>query len=635
MRIHRKTGLIPLVLMTAFLLAACGGGGSDGGGTTPLQSPKATTAAASNVTTDNAVLNGVANPNGLATNAWFEWGIDPNLATSATTVSQAVGSGSADNAVAQGISGLTTGTTYYFRLVASNSADTVRGAIVPFTTASPNNPPSVQTLAADNLSITGGTLHGSVTPNGLATTAHFEWGTDNTFSVPNVTPNQAVGSDLASHLIAANLSGLTPGTKYYYRVIASNSAGATTGLTASFTTNTLAPAVNTVAADNVTATGARLNGNVNPNGVATTAHFEWGTDNALASFSTTLTQSVGSSLTPQAFSATLSPGILTAGTTYYFRIVANNSTGESKGAILNFTTLQNPPPTAVAHFNETVYMLGPDGRTDVSMDASESVDPFNGPITAYTWTQTGGTNTPTLSEPGPSLAAVNTSFTVPILEYGTSDNLVYQLTVVSSRGVPGHDTIWKNVLWGYQDDFSTGITGYTVIDNTFSGGGTGTFTAANQMGVVVTGDNTGLLFQHGFGLIDTGGNPVNTQQGTFTMNFSPFGKRDLDGGEGGIEIRLGEDFDTCYLISTIDNTISKRFGGSTIASTGFVGSYPTGDYFIKITFSPGIPPHDLTVEAFGQVFTLDNGQNIPVSTYFISVSEQDASFDDIILQTIN
>jgi hypothetical protein len=36
----------------------------------------AVTTPATNVRIDNAVLHGVVNPNGLATNTWFEWGID-------------------------------------------------------------------------------------------------------------------------------------------------------------------------------------------------------------------------------------------------------------------------------------------------------------------------------------------------------------------------------------------------------------------------------------------------------------------------------------------------------------------------------------------------------------------------------
>ena len=183
MKFFRKTGFIFMSLFTAFFLAACGGGG--GGGSTPAAPvPEVTTAAATSISVDNAVLNGTVIPSGLATTYWFEWGTSSVLATYDNTTSKSAGSGTAAVAVSDSITGLSQGTTYYFRLAATNSAGTTKGAIISLTTASPMDPPTVQTNAADNLSVTGATLHASVIPNGLATTAHFEWGTDNTFAIP-------------------------------------------------------------------------------------------------------------------------------------------------------------------------------------------------------------------------------------------------------------------------------------------------------------------------------------------------------------------------------------------------------------------------------------------------------------------
>ncbi len=59
----------------------------------------------------------------------------------------------------------------------------------------------------------------------------------------------------------------------------------------------------TNAAASITISGATVNGGVNPNGQATTAWFEWGTSPALATFSVTSNQSVGSGTTSQAVSA--------------------------------------------------------------------------------------------------------------------------------------------------------------------------------------------------------------------------------------------------------------------------------------------------------------------------------------------
>ena len=73
-----------------------------------------------------------------------------------------------------------------------------------------------------------------------------------------------------------------------------------------------------------------------PNGQATTAWFEWGTDSTLATFSVTSNQSLGSGTTSQAVTVTLSE--LSFGTTYYFRMAASNATATTKGSIASFST---------------------------------------------------------------------------------------------------------------------------------------------------------------------------------------------------------------------------------------------------------------------------------------------------------
>jgi hypothetical protein len=75
---------------------------------------------------------------------------------------------------------------------------------------------------------------------------------------------------------------------------------------------------------------------VNPNGIATDAYFEYGTDPNLATFTVTSTQAMGSGSTDQSIAASVS---LSAGTTYYFRVVATNAGGTTKGTILSFATL--------------------------------------------------------------------------------------------------------------------------------------------------------------------------------------------------------------------------------------------------------------------------------------------------------
>jgi hypothetical protein len=101
---------------------------------TQVQLPAATTAAATNLTTTAAILNGSINPNGGATNAWFEWGTSDTLSTNSSTTPQAIGAGTSAVPVGASLLNLSPGTTYFFRAVGMNSVGTTRGSILSFTT---------------------------------------------------------------------------------------------------------------------------------------------------------------------------------------------------------------------------------------------------------------------------------------------------------------------------------------------------------------------------------------------------------------------------------------------------------------------------------------------------------------------
>ena len=201
----------------------------------PPSQPTVSTNAATLVTGTGAQLNGTAIPNGVATDAWFEWGTSPTLASYTTTPSQAIGAGKTSVALNDSLAGLTTGQTYYFRAAARNSLGTVKGNIASFIAGTS---PSVTTQAATDILDKSSTLNGAVFPNGLATTAWFEYGT-NSFLTPhdNMAP-QSLPSVTGSYSINVPLTGLTPTTTYYFRVVAQNSAGAQFGLIVNFTTLT-------------------------------------------------------------------------------------------------------------------------------------------------------------------------------------------------------------------------------------------------------------------------------------------------------------------------------------------------------------------------------------------------------------
>ena len=101
------------------------------------------------------------------------------------------------------------------------------------------------------------TLAGTVNPNGAAPSAWFLYGTSSTLAGGTQTTSQSVGSGSTASNLTATLTGLTPGTKYYYQAQASNSGGTGSGVIDSFTTGS---AGTTTGAYTVTVTGTDTNG---------------------------------------------------------------------------------------------------------------------------------------------------------------------------------------------------------------------------------------------------------------------------------------------------------------------------------------------------------------------------------------
>jgi hypothetical protein len=90
-----------------------------------------------------ATLRGAAAGNGLPATRWFEWGASPTLDGAASTTPVAVDAGTVPVAVSADLVTLTLGSTYYYRMVASNALGTTRGAIVAFTMAQPGATPGL------------------------------------------------------------------------------------------------------------------------------------------------------------------------------------------------------------------------------------------------------------------------------------------------------------------------------------------------------------------------------------------------------------------------------------------------------------------------------------------------------------
>lgn len=216
-----------------------------------------------------------------------------------------------------------------------------------------NSPPTVTTLAADNVQNTQADLHGIVNPNGDLTNGRFDYGFDATLSFPTSTPNVNLGGGGSDAPLDQTLTGLFPNSRYYYRAVASNSLGTTFGLIQSFVTPSRAPLVTTQSPMDLTSASATLSSLVNPSGQTTLAHFEYGTDSGLSGATSTTNVNVDDGQGDLPFNQGIS-GLL-PNTQYYYRVVATNATGTSQGTIQTFTTPSGPIITTQAAMNVTAY----------------------------------------------------------------------------------------------------------------------------------------------------------------------------------------------------------------------------------------------------------------------------------------
>src|SRR5207248_1054170 len=193
-------------------------------------------------------------------------------------------------------------------------------------------PPVVSTSPATLIASFSATLNGTVDPHGLATTIYFQYGT--TTSYGHTTALQSKTGNTYQN-VGANIGGVSASTTYHFRIVAVNSAGTRYGADRTFTTLSAMgpPVVITNPATYVASFSATLNGTVDPHGLATTVHFQYGTTTSYGH--TTASQSKTGN-TYQALAANISG--LSASTTYHFRMVATNSAGTVYGGDRAFTT---------------------------------------------------------------------------------------------------------------------------------------------------------------------------------------------------------------------------------------------------------------------------------------------------------
>ena len=296
-------------------------------------------------------------------------------------------------------------------------------------------PPTATTQAASGITPTAATLNGGVNPHGSATSVSFVYGTtDPTLTTgTTTTAAESIGSGTSAVPVTAALTGLQPGTTYYYEVVATSIGGTTDGgPILSFTT--LAPPIATTqAASDVTATAAVLNGSVNPQGNAATVSFVYGTDSQLTTGTTTTTaaEPIGGWTSAVPVTAALT-GLL-PGTTYYYEVVANSAGGTGDGTPpLSFTTVQ-PALTSIAV--APVNPSAAEGLTDQFMATGIYSDGSTANLTTQVTWASGTNSVATISNTAGSqglASALATGTTAITAALGGITSPSYTLTVTAA-----------------------------------------------------------------------------------------------------------------------------------------------------------------------------------------------------------
>jgi len=457
--------------------------------------PELTTTTITSITKTSAVTGGIITSEGGT--PVTARGVCWNVATGPTTANSKTTDGAGTGNFASSITGLTANTKYYVRAYSTNSGGTAYGNEISFTT-SPEVAvaPTVTTAEVTSVTSNSAVSGGDVTNEGGApvTAKGVCWSTTANPTITNSKTNDGTGSGS----FVSNLINLNPGTTYYARAYATNSAGTSYGNEYSFKTIVVVPTLTTVEVSAITNTTASSGGSITSDGGApvTARGVCWSTSQNPTTADNKTNDGLGSGL----FTSNLTN--LTGNTTYYIRAYATNSAGTAYGDELSFKAGAVVPSLTTAAVTSITSTTATSGG-EISSDGGSSVtakgvcwNTSANPTTADTKTSDGtGTGSFTSSitglTPGETYHvrayATNTAGTgygedlafttiavVPTVETAAITNIT--TTTATSGGTitsdGGADITARGVCW------STSANPTTTNEKTSDGTGTGSFASS-------------------------------------------------------------------------------------------------------------------------------------------------------------
>jgi hypothetical protein len=245
------------------------------------------------------------------------------------------------------LSGLQANGVYHYRIVGIDSFGTSFGEDKTFRLA---GPPAITSEPTTGAKHTQATVNAQINPDKRETKYFVEYGEASAYGASTAEASLPVGE--APVAVAANLSGLKLATTYHFRFVAKSSLGTVHGADQEFTTTL----IESESVEEVAAESAVLQGQINPEGVKTTYHFEYGETSAYGtSVPATVEEEEKRALSGEGDTVVKVPiGGLHPSTTYHYRLVATvEGVGKGAGPDRTFTTPASGTP---------VFHL-PDGRS--------------------------------------------------------------------------------------------------------------------------------------------------------------------------------------------------------------------------------------------------------------------------------
>lgn len=428
-----------------------------------------TTGVATGISQTAATLAGAITANGCGTVSAY--GVEYSTTNNFTSGTQVAGANLASGNFSVNLSGLTAGTTYYYKSYAVTAAGTAYGAQQSFTTVSLNPTMSVSALSGFGsvcINTSAGPSSFTITGSNLSTAAvtvaaldGYSYATTSNGTYTSTLSLSQTGGSYSQQVFVR----FSPTAVQSYNgniAVAGGGVAAATTVAASGSGINTAPAVTSGASSGISGTAATLAGSITATGCgAVTAYgIEYSTTNGFTNG--TGTRVASSNLASGNFSSTLSG--LSAGTTYYYKAYATNSGGTSYGGQQSFTT-SAPPPAQLSVSSLTSF-------------GNVCVGAIGGP---YSFTITGTNLTNALITVGPL-----TGFTFSQTSTGSYSDVI---GLLQSGGT--------QTLIVYVRFLPTAIQAYAGVIPISGGGATATGVAASGNGVntppsVVTGAATGI-----------------------------------------------------------------------------------------------------------------------------------------------